>query len=40
MVSKELLGLVDLSGAQILCIHEMTKVVIIREDKHLVFAAF
>ena len=40
MVSGELLGLADLSGAQTLCIHEATKVVVVCKDKHLVFAIF
>ena len=40
MVLKEFLGLTNLSEAQILYIHEITKVVVICEDKHLVFIAF
>ena len=40
MVSRELLGPVDLSRAQTLCIHEATKVVVVYEDKHLVLATF
>ena len=40
MVLGELLGLADLSGAQTLRIHEATKVVVVCEDEHLVFATF
>ena len=40
MVSEKLLGLVDLSRAQTFCIHEVTKVVVIYEDKHFVLAIF
>ena len=40
MVSGELLGPADLSGAQTFCIHEATKVVVVCEDKHLVLATF
>ena len=40
MVLEELLGLVDLFGAQTLRIHEVTKVVMIYKDKNLVFATF
>ena len=40
MVLGELLGPADLSGAQTLCIHEATKVVVVCEDEHLVFATF
>ena len=40
MVSGELLGLADLSGAQTLRIHEATKVVVVCEDEHLVLATF
>ena len=40
MVSRELLGLADLSGAQSLCIHETTKVVLVCEDEYLVLTTF
>ena len=40
MVLEELLGPADLSGAQALCIHEATKVVMVCKDKHFVLAAF
>ena len=40
MVSGELLGPADLSGAQTLRIHEATKVVVVCEDEHLVLAIF
>ena len=40
MVSGELLGPADLSGAQTLRIHEATKVVVVCEDEHLVLATF
>ncbi len=40
MVLKELLGLADLVGAQTLCIHELTEVVVVNEDEDLMFAVF
>ena len=40
MVSRELLGLTDLSGAQTLCIHETTEVIVICEDENLMLGAF
>lgn len=40
IVTKELLGLTDLTKAQVLCIYELMEVVIINEDKDLVFIAF
>ena len=40
MVSGELLGPTDLSGAQTLCIHEARKVVMVCKDKYLVLATF
>ena len=40
MVLKELLSSVDLSKAQSLCIDEITKVVVVYEDEHLVIATF
>ena len=40
IVSGEFLGPADLSKAQTLYIHEAIKVVVVCEDKHLVFATF
>ena len=40
MVSRELLGPADLSGAQTLCIHEMTEVIMVRKDKNLMLVTF
>ena len=40
MVSKELLGPANLSGAQAFCIHEMTEVIMVRKDENLMLAAF
>ena len=40
MVSRELLGPTDLSGAQALRIHETTEVIVVRKDKNLMFATF
>ena len=40
IVLGEFLGLVDLSGAKTFCIHKMTKIVVIREDKHLIIITF
>ena len=40
IVSRELLGLADLSGAQALCIHETTEVIVIRKDENLMLATF
>ena len=40
MISGELLGLADLFGAQTLCIHETTKVFMVRKDKNLMLATF
>ena len=39
MVSKELLGLADLSGAQALRIHETTEVIMLRKDENLMLVA-
>ena len=36
----ELLGLADLSEAQALGIHELTKVIVVCEDEHFVLASF
>ena len=36
----EFLGLADLSGAQTLCIHETTEVIVVHKDKNLMLAAF
>ena len=40
MVSRELLGPADLSGAQTLCIHKTTEVIMVRKNKNLILAAF
>ena len=40
MISRELLGPTDLSGAQALCIHELTEVIVVRKDENLMLAAF
>ena len=40
IILKELLGSTHLSKAQAFCIHELTEVIIVNEDKNLVFAAF
>ena len=40
IILKELLGLTNLSKAQIFYIHEIIKVVIIYEDKNFMFATF
>ena len=40
MVSGELLGPADLSGAQTFRIHEATKVVVVCEDEQLVLVTF
>ncbi len=40
VVSKELLGLADLTKAQAFCIHKSTEVIMISKDTNLVFAAF
>ncbi len=40
VVSRELLGPVDLARAQTLHIHKSTDVVMVSEDKDLVFATF
>ena len=40
MVSRELLGPANLLGAQILCIHETTEVIVVRKDKNLMLATF
>ena len=40
IVLRELLGPTDLSGAQIFCIHEAIKIVVVCEDEHLVLATF
>lgn len=37
MVSKELLSLADMAGAQVHCIHKLTKVVIVNRNKDLIF---
>ena len=40
MVSEELLGPADLSGAQTLYIYKAIKVVVVYEDQHLMLAIF
>ena len=40
MVLRELLGPADLSGAQALCIHETTEVIVVCKDENLMFATF
>ena len=40
MISKELLGPINLLKAQTFCIHEMTKVIVIYKDENLILAAF
>ena len=40
IVLEELLGLADLSGAHAFHIYKVTKVVVVCEDKHFVFAIF
>ena len=40
MIARELLGVINLSGAQAFHIHEVTKVVVVCEDENLVFAIF
>ena len=40
MIMGELLGPVDLFGAQTFCIHKATKIVVVCEDKYLVLATF
>ena len=39
MVSRELLGLADLSGAQALCMHKMTEIIVFSKDKNLMLVA-
>ena len=40
MVLGELLGPADLSGAQTLCIHKQTEVIMVHKDKNLMLTAF
>ena len=40
MISGELLGPTDLSGAQALCIHESTEVIMVGKYQNFVLAAF
>lgn len=40
IVSREFLGLLNLSGAQVLYIHEPTEVVIVREHKNFMLTTF
>ena len=40
MVMRKFLSLTNLAKAQALYIHELSKVIVVRENKNLVFAAF
>ena len=40
IITRELLDPIDLSGAQALCIHETTKIIMVRKDENLMLAAF
>ena len=40
VVTRELLGPVDLFGAQTLCVHEPAEVVLVGEYEHLMLGAF
>ena len=40
VIARELLGPTDLFGAQVFPIHEAAEVVVVCEDKNLVFASF
>ena len=40
VVTRELLGPADLSGAQTLCVHKLAEVVVIGEYKHLMLGVF
>ena len=40
VVAKEFLGPADLSGAQILCLHELVEVVMVGEYEHLMLRPF
>ena len=40
IVTREFLGLADLSGAQTLCVHELAKVVVFGKYKHLILGLF
>ena len=40
MVLRELLGLADLSRAQVLCSHETTEVIVVRKDENFMLATF
>ena len=40
VVTRELLGLADLSGAQTLCVHKSAEVVVVGEYKHLMLGIF
>ena len=40
VVARKFLSLADLSGAQILLVHELTKVVVVCKEEDLVFANF
>ena len=40
VIAREFLGLADLPGAQTLCFHEPTEVVVVDEYKHLMLRPF
>ena len=40
VITRELLGPTDLSGAQALRIYELTKVIVVRKDENLMLTAF
>ena len=40
MISRKLLGPVDLSGAQVLRIHKIIEVIMVRKDENLMLSAF
>lgn len=40
VVLRELLGLMDQAGVQVLYIHESTKVTMVNKNKNLIFATF
>ena len=40
MVANKLLSLADLARAQTLCIHELSKIIVVSENEDYVFSAF
>lgn len=40
VVSRKLLGLIDLARAQAFCIYRLMEVIMVSKDKYLIFAAF